>query len=114
MPTTGEARNLKLDTAVVFAGLALLSALWFGLSFLVDLPFTFGGDGYTAAVFPALGFGLLAVFCGGFSWLDHPLETQDREATLSKAAMLIGAAVVIVVLAGMLIPEISSIDINSD
>mgnify|MGYP001290661350 FL=1 len=114
MPTVGEDRNLKLDSAVVFAALALLSALWFGLSFLVELPFKFGPDGYSAAVFPAVGFGLLAVFCGGFSWMDFPLEEDSREATLSRVAMLVGGAVVVVVLAGMLLPEIRNIDISSD
>ena len=114
MPVPGETRNYKVDAAVLFAALSLLSALWFGLSVLADLPFTFGSDDYTVAVFPAIGFGVLAVFCGGFSWMDFPLEVESREATLSKAAMLVGAAVVVVVLAGMLLPEVSSIDISSD
>lgn len=114
MPVSSETRNHKLDAAVTFAALALLSALWFGVSFLVELPFRFGPDDYTAAVFPAVGFGMLAVFCGGFSWMDFPLDEDSREATLSKAAMLIGGAVVIVVVAGMLLPEVRSIDISSD
>ena len=114
MPVSSETRNYKVDAAVTFAALALLSALWFGLSFLVELPFKFGPDDSTAAVFPAVGFGLLAVFLGGFSWMDFPLEEDSREATLSRVAMLVGGAVVVVVLAGMLLPEIRNIDISSD
>ena len=114
MPASSETRNHKVDAAVTFAALALLSAVWFGLSFLVELPFEFGPDDYTAAVFPAVGFGMLAVFLGGFSWMDFPLEEDSREATLSRVAMLVGGAVVVVVLAGMLLPEIRNIDISSD
>ena len=114
MPASSETRNHKVDAAVTFAALALLSAVWCGLSFVVELPVAVGPDDYTAAVCPAVGFGMLAVFLGGFSWMDFPLEEDSREATLSRVAMLVGGAVVVVVLAGTPLPEIRNTDINSD
>ena len=46
--------------------------------------------------------------------MDFPLEEDSREATISRVAMLVGGAVVVVVIAGMLLPEIRNIDISSD
>lgn len=114
MSATGEARNYKLDSAVVASGLALLSLVWFGLSFVTTLPVTFSSEDYTLAIFPAIGFGLLSIFLGGFAWVEFPIGDKSREARLARAAMFVGAAAIVIVLGALLIPQISTIDISSD